>query len=507
MPKVWAFVIRVLAFLRKENVEILRQPRFVALLILGPFLILLLFGIGFSNEAQPLRTLFVVSEGSPMRQEIEQYATTLGAQLVYAGITGSEAEARSLLQRGNIDVYVLVPENAYQTIRGGERATFTLYHHEIDPFQSDYILAFGQIYVDEVNRRVLREATVTEVRDAAALQQETRDARESAGALRQAIQDRDTLGAIRHAGDLERRLGSLEKSLQANAQVLVVLQALSSDGTNASEDDPLSIVLELSETSRSLTEPGITDSQTALERVAKIETDLGRLETSLSRFENVNPDVVVSPFASETRSVAPVELTLTGFYAPAVIVLLLQHLCVTIAGLSIVRERRTGTMELFHVSPLVSLEILLGKYLSYILFSAVLAVVLTALVVYILGVPMLGRWTDYAWALGVLILASLSIGFVISLLSETTSQVVQYAMIVLLASVFFTGFFQSLELLRPSMRIISLILPATYGIRSLQTVMLRGEPISLVWLAGPIIMTVVFGLAAWLMLRHMLAPR
>ncbi|MHB0859052.1 MAG: ABC transporter permease [Anaerolineae bacterium] len=507
MPKVWAAIIRVFAFLRKENVEVLRQPRFVALLILGPFLILLGFGVGFSNEAQPLRALFVVPEGSAMRQEVEQYATTLGSQLVYAGITSNEAEARAWLRRGAIDIYVLVPENPYDAIRNGRQAPFTLYHHEIDPLQADYVRAFGQIYVDEVNRRVLRNATVSEMRDAETLQQETRNARESAAALRQAIQERDTLGAIRHIGDLERRLRSLEESLQANAQVLVALRALSSDDSPTDEDDPLNIVLELGETSRSLTEPGITDSQTALQRVAKIESDLGRLETSLARFERVNPDVVISPFISETRTVAPVQLTLTGFYAPAVIVLLLQHLCVTIAGLSIVRERSTGTMELFHVSPLVSLEILLGKYLSYLLFAIVLAAVLTGLVVYVLGVPMLGLWNDYVWALAVLILASLSIGFVISLLSQTTSQVVQYAMILLLASVFFTGFFQSLDLLRPSMRIIAWMLPATYGIHLLQTVMLRGETAQVVWLAGPIAMSVLFGLVAWIMLRRMLAPR
>jgi len=54
--------IRTSSFLIMEIVEILRQPRLVLTLVLGPFLILLLFGIGYRNEARPLRTMFVVPE-------------------------------------------------------------------------------------------------------------------------------------------------------------------------------------------------------------------------------------------------------------------------------------------------------------------------------------------------------------------------------------------------------------------------------------------------------------
>ena len=37
--------IRISSFVRKEMAEILRQPKLVATLILGPFLILLIFGV------------------------------------------------------------------------------------------------------------------------------------------------------------------------------------------------------------------------------------------------------------------------------------------------------------------------------------------------------------------------------------------------------------------------------------------------------------------------------
>ena len=55
----WAAVIRSFAFLRKEVVEIVRQPRLIVMLVAGPFALLLMFGYGYSEEAVQKRTIFV----------------------------------------------------------------------------------------------------------------------------------------------------------------------------------------------------------------------------------------------------------------------------------------------------------------------------------------------------------------------------------------------------------------------------------------------------------------
>jgi ABC-2 type transport system permease protein len=104
----------------------------------------------------------------------------------------------------------------------------------------------------------------------------------------------------------------------------------------------------------------------------------------------------------------------------------------------------------------------------------VLLAVLTALSIIALQVPMLGSWSLYVLTLSALVFAALGLGFVISLISDSTSQAVQYAMIVLLASIFFGGFFLGLDLLQPFVRYISWALPATYGTQLLQDIMLRG---------------------------------
>jgi len=69
---------------------------------------------------------------------------------------------------------------------------------------------------------------------------------------------------------------------------------------------------------------------------------------------------------------------------------------------------------------------------------------------------------------------SLGIGFAISIVSQTDSQAVQYSMIILLASVFFSGFIMSLDMLLPPVRVISWLLPTTYGTLLLRDIALRG---------------------------------
>jgi hypothetical protein len=78
-------------------------------------------------------------------------------------------------------------------------------------------------------------------------------------------------------------------------------------------------------------------------------------------------------------------------------------------------------------------------------------------------------------------------------------------MIVLLTSVFFSGFILGLETLWEPVRMISWTLPATYGILLLRDIMLRGASLSLDTLA--LLFTIGAGLflAAWFLLRRSMA--
>jgi len=243
------------------------------------------------------------------------------------------------------------------------------------------------------------------------------------------------------------------------------------------------------------------DTNTAAQ-VADLEQDLTTINENLTTFRSLGSGVLVSPFTAKTSGLSEVTFTPTGFFAPAVIVLLLQHLSVTFAALSIVRERRSGIMELFRVSPLTALETLLGKFISYIVFEAILAAIITALAVLLLKIPMLGQWQDYAIAIVILIFTSLALGFMISLISQTDTQAVQYSMLVLLASIFFSGFFLDLRLMWEPVRVVAWSIPATYGIRMLHDIMLRGQLSPAIIFLGISAIGIGLFLLDWLLLRR-----
>jgi ABC-2 type transport system permease protein len=96
----------------------------------------------------------------------------------------------------------------------------------------------------------------------------------------------------------------------------------------------------------------------------------------------------------------------------------------------------------------------------------------------------------------------LGLGFVLSGLSKTDSQAVQYAMITLLLSIFFTGFILPMEQLFPAVQVVSYLIPATYGIQGIHDVVFRGSGIEPVALAGLILYPIVMAVGAWWMVRR-----
>jgi ABC-2 type transport system permease protein len=280
-----------------------------------------------------------------------------------------------------------------------------------------------------------------------------------------------------------------------------ILQTITEQGQQGAGNvqDNLESAIKKTQTLKQAIPPGDSDAAT---QVNDLEKDLTTVHDQLATFRSLGSSVLVNPFTVDTTPLSNVQFTPTEFFAPAVIILLLQHLSITFASLSIVREQRSGIMELFRVAPLTALETLIGKFLSYLLFEILLAGVITTLAVWLLKIPMFGLWTNYGIAVVVLLFTSLGVGFLISLISETDTQAVQYSMLLLLASIFFSGFFLDLRLMWQPIKVLAWSLPATYGIRMLQDVMLRGTSIPPLIVEGLALIGIGLFILDWILLRR-----
>jgi len=213
---------------------------------------------------------------------------------------------------------------------------------------------------------------------------------------------------------------------------------------------------------------------------SSIQTSRGHFE----QFAKVEAGVIVRPFVPEVKSVVKGARTITDFYAPAAVMLLVQQCGIAFGALSFVREQQLGIIDVYRAAPLGPVQTVIGKYIGYLVAGGLVAVVLTVMVVEALGVPTSGPIGDLAAVTALMLAASIGLGLVISLISPSDTQAVQYAMLVLLASLFFTGFFLNVNQLAYPARVIAWLIPATYAISAARDNMLRGRGIEATTMAA-----------------------
>ena len=467
-------VTRVTGVIRKETVGVLRQPRLLVTLVLGPFLILLVFGLGLSDSRPQFSVVFVAPEGSTAARTVERYADELASYIQYRGVVTDEATARQRLLDGEVDIVAVLPEDPLAELRQDHRAVIDVYHHALDPIVAAAIEAAARLAADEINRQIVA-GIVAEGQTASQI-------------LDQALPPVE-IGLT----EVRRRLEAGEVS-EADARLEEMEDVLERVGDDAG--DTLTLVEETREAGRAaertvssgselrraiarlLEPPATATPESRLAQLAVVEGALADLRAELEVLRGVRPDVLIRPFRAVTTGLDRQVTSALGFYAPSIVMLLVQHLGVTFSALSLVRERQLGTVELFAVAPVSTGEILLGKCVGYLLLGGAVVVVL-APSIQLLDVTFAGAAVPLIAAMFLVLLASLGIGFLISLVSASDSLAIQLAMLSLLASFFFSGFFLPLDQLGGPAAVVGALLPATHGITIAREVVLRGNEVPL----------------------------
>src|SRR5674476_1559958 len=99
-------VTRLLAIVGKEFVEVARRPGALFSLVLGPFLIMALFGLGYDNSGISFRTLLVVPPGSGLSTQVADYQSYVAPGISLVGIQTDVESARQALRDQAVDVAV-----------------------------------------------------------------------------------------------------------------------------------------------------------------------------------------------------------------------------------------------------------------------------------------------------------------------------------------------------------------------------------------------------------------
>jgi ABC-2 type transport system permease protein len=482
-------LIRILSFFAKELAEIRRQPRLVLSLVLGPFLILALFGLGYSGEQPKLRTIVVVPAGTEADPRVKGLADNLGPAFEVLGVTANLDEARARLSRGEADIVEVLPEGMDQMFGRSEQLPINVLYNEIDPLQEQWIQYLTYVQVKELNSALLMNIASSTKEQAGNITTYIADARTQL----QTIQ-----AGLKVAGGAQTRTAI--QNLRSNSGLILASMVLAGGTQNQQAQQQVQQIQDdLAALDAALANGQVQEQE---QRIQSINTKLSEVEQVADQVKTVPPEVLVSPLTSKPENIAQTNYTPSyiTFYSPGVVALLLQHMAVTLGALSLVRENLLGSVELFRVAPVGSMQIMLGKYLGYTLFAGVVAALLTLGLFFGLGVPFVGNPYWYALMVLMLIWASLGLGFLISAVSKSESQAVQLSMIALLGSVFFSGFFLPLANFIPYVRGVAYALPVTHGVQAFQDIMLRGllpSDQSLAWLSGIALVCFVLAWQLW----------
>lgn len=187
------------------------------------------------------------------------------------------------------------------------------------------------------------------------------------------------------------------------------------------------------------------------------------------------------PMAIEiaTRMIFNPDLKGAFVFVPGVMALVLLLVSAMMTSVTLAREKETGTMEVLFVSPLNQIQIILGKVIPYLALSFINGCVILLLGVFVLGMPMAGNLTLLLAETLLFIFLALSIGIFIS--SITNSQVVAMfasLMILMMPTIFLSGFIFPIESMPMFLQYFSNIIPAKYFISIVKGIMIKGLGIS-----------------------------
>ena len=90
---------RTTAIVIKDVIEVIRRPGALFSLIFGPFIIMGLFGLGYSGQYRPLETILVIPTSSNLPHDAGFYQQYVGDSVHLTGITDNVDEARQRLLR------------------------------------------------------------------------------------------------------------------------------------------------------------------------------------------------------------------------------------------------------------------------------------------------------------------------------------------------------------------------------------------------------------------------
>ena len=162
------------------------------------------------------------------------------------------------------------------------------------------------------------------------------------------------------------------------------------------------------------------------------------------------------------------------FFAPGIICIAVWQLTTLLTLISFVGERTAGTLFRLHASPLQESELVVGYAVAFGIIGIAQSAVLLSAAVILFHVTIVG---DVLLAFGVIALLAIvseGLGIMLSSFARREAQAIQFLPIVVLPAFLLSGVFWPIQAIPEWLRPVSYVLPTTYAVEAVRSVILRG---------------------------------
>lgn len=201
-------------------------------------------------------------------------------------------------------------------------------------------------------------------------------------------------------------------------------------------------------------------------------------------------DSVHLPLEIRTQVWYNPDLVNSFFMVPGVIGQILFSLTSVLTAVSVVRERERGTIEQLIVSPIRPWELLVGKLIPYILLALLNTLEVLALGAWLFHLIIRSELTVILLLSSLFLLTGLGLGLLISTLANTQQEAMLGVFMLILPSVYLSGFFFPLEAMPKILQWISYFIPMRYFLVIIRSLLIKGVGVAV--LQNEIIALAVF---------------
>jgi ABC-2 type transport system permease protein len=205
-----------------------------------------------------------------------------------------------------------------------------------------------------------------------------------------------------------------------------------------------------------------------------------RLERSPLTERNLRPEAigVVTPRA---RVLFNPTLSSTAYTIPGLLGMICMFLTILITAIALVRERETGTLEQLLVTPVTSLEVVLGKILPFgvVAMGAIVASIMFSR--FLFGVYPAGNVWLLLAVTPIFLLIGLSMGLLISSLARSSTDAVERSILIMVPQMMLSDFLFPLPLMALPFRVIGELVPLTHYLRITRGIYMKGQGLNELW--------------------------